>query len=183
MATVSFFLRRILWVVAGFLLLWTLLGDSEVIGFVLFVLTVLAAIGYRWIDDEAFGEYLHRFTIFAPPKVEEVHDAQHHTYRDTLYHRDTPTTLVRLLEDLRRNNTCVRIHYGDPETGREERSVTGYVNCSSGAVQIPLLSQAAGRGGVALLDHCIVKVYDLENDYVLYQHPTYYKVEAGEPIA
>ena len=183
MATFSFFLRRFLWIAAGFLLVWTLLGDSEVLGVVLFALVVMAAIGYRWLDDEAFGEYLHRYTIFAPPKVEEVHDVQHHAYQDTLYHKDTPTTLVRLLEDLRRKNTPVRISYGDPETGLEERSVTGYINCSSGAVRIPLLAQSAGRGGVALIDHCIVQVRDLEHDYVLYQHPTYYRLEtATEPL-
>jgi hypothetical protein len=180
MVTVSFFLRRGAWLAAGVLLVSTFLVEQSVLMFACFLLVTLCAVGYTWFDNEQFGEPLSRFAFFHPETGRSVYeDARtHHDVQQTYYHKDTPRELVRLLDDLRQKGTRVGIHYGDPVTGLEERSVEGYVNCSSGAVQIPLLSQHGQQGGAPLIDQCIVQVVDLKHGYVLYQHPKYHAVKS-----
>ncbi len=175
----SYLLRRGVWIVAAILFVSTFFVENGVFTFVLFLLVVFSAIGYSWLDNETFGELLSNFAILSSKKETRVYDKtlQHHAVNDTYYHKDSPRDLVRLLEDLRHKNTHVQIHYGDPVTGLEERVETGYVNCSTGAVQIPLLSQRGQHGGVPLLDHCIVQIIDVERDFILYQHPTFHQDE------
>ncbi len=55
--------------------------------------------------------------------------------------------------------------------------MAGYVNRSSGALQIPLLGQRGQRGGVPIEDHCILQIVDLDRDFVPYQHPSYHEFE------
>ena len=178
MDTFSFLLRRAVWILAAILLVSTFFAENGALMFVSFLLVVFCALGYRWFDNATFGELLSNFAVLSQEKEPEVHDPSrvHQSFRETYYHKATPRELVRLLEDVRQKNTHVCIHYGDPVTGLVERQVNGYVNCSSGAVQIPLLSKNGRHGGVPLLDHCIIKVVDLERDFILYQHPTYHQV-------
>ncbi len=180
----SYLLRKGVWIVAAILFVSTFFVENGVFTFVLFLLVVFSALGYSWLDNETFGELLSNFAILSKEKETRVYDKtlQHHAVNDTYYHKDSPRDLVGLLEDLRRKNTHVQIHYGDPVTGLEERVVTGYVNCSSGAVQIPLLSQRGQHGGVPLLDHCIVQIIDVERDFILYQHPTYHQTEEEDDV-
>ena len=182
MDTFSFLLRRGAWVVAAILLISTFFVENNVLTFVLFVVVVFCAAGYSWLDNEAFGELLSNFAILSKEKETRVYDSTrtHQSFRDTYYHKDSPRDLVRLLEDLRHKNTHVRVHYGDPVTGLEERAVEGCVNISSGAVQIPLLSPRGKLGGTPLLDHCIVQIVDIKRDYILYQHPTYHQAGGAE---
>ena len=178
MDTFSFLLRRAVWILAGILLVSTFFAKNGVLMFVCFLLVVFCALGYRWFDNEKFGELLSNFAVFSTEKESEVYDPSrvHQSFRETYYHKATPKDLVRLLEDLRQQYTHVRIFYGDPVTGLEERHVDGYVNCSSGALQIPLLSRNGQQGGTPLLDHHIVQIVDIERDFILYQHPTYHQV-------
>ncbi len=178
METFSFLLRRSVWILAAILLVSTFFAENGVMMFLSFLLVVFCALGYRWFDNATFGELLSSFAVLSKEKEPEVEDPSrvHQSFRETYYHKATPKELVRLLEDLRRQNTHVRVHYGDPVTGLVERHVDGHVNCSSGAVQIPLLSKHGQHGGAPLLDHCIVKIVDLERDFILYQHPTYHQL-------
>ena len=183
MDTFSFLLRRAVWILAGILLVSTFFAKNGVLMFVCFLLVVFCALGYRWFDNEKFGELLSNFAVLSREQEPEIYDPSrvHQSFRETYYHKATPKELVRLLETLRQQYTHVRIHYGDPVTGLEERHVDGYVNCSSGAVQIPLLSRNGQHGGIPLLDHRIVQIIDIERDFILYQHPTYHL--AGDDAA
>ena len=178
MDTFSFLLRRAVWILAAILFVSTFFAEKGVLMFVSFLLVVFCALGYRWFDNAAFGELLSSFAVLSREKEPKVYDPTrvHQSFRETYYHKATPKELVRLLEDTRQKKNHVCIHYGDPVTGLVERQTNGYVNCSSGAVQIPLLSKNGRPGGVPLLDHCIIKIVDLERDFILYQHPTYHQI-------
>ena len=173
METFSFFLRVSFWGGACFFLLKAFISGESVIDFGLFLLMVLVAWGYSWFDNEVFGEVIHYSEPPPPPSIKPVDDYGHYVFQNTYYHQDTPQALVELLEELQQNRTCVRLFYGDPDTGEEERSATGYVNVSSGAVQIPLLAAADKPGGTPIPDQQIVKVVDAGTLQVLYMHPSY----------
>ena len=99
----------------------------------------------------------------------------------TAYHRDTPDSLVQILENLRNSRARVRIYLGDRNTGRdweESSDVFGAVGRSTGRIKIPILvNNARSFGGGALLDNCIVKLeYANKKDGgVIWQHPKYHR--------
>ena len=175
MDTVSFFIRASLWGAALILLAWSVFVEAGVLNFSLTFLVALLAWGYDRIDKAAFGDLVGHERE-PESTVEEVErDAYlNRAVLETHYHHDTPDAVARALEDLRKNHTHARLHYGNVDTGFAERSVDGYVNRSSGALQIPLLGQHPQRGGIPIDDHRIVQIVDLENDEVLYLHPSYH---------
>jgi len=102
----------------------------------------------------------------------------------TTYHDRTPAEVVALLE---RNRTTsaytrprLRLEYGDAETGRAWGDVeTGYVGRSSGPVKVPIiLHNLRSMGGGAISDGSIVRISMARGGSVLWQHPTYQRVDA-----
>ncbi len=90
------------------------------------------------------------------------------------YHQDTPVRLVRLLENLRREGTLVRVFYGDVKTGQswhDEHDIIGRIGRSTGNIKIPLLVADGESGGCGLLDHCIIRIDSDEG--TLYRHRTF----------
>jgi hypothetical protein len=83
-------------------------------------------------------------------------------YQGTAYHAETPDEVVSILDRALNNhrNTRLRIHYGDPKTGKAWGDVeTGYIGRSTGSIKIPLLIKTTrSLGGGGLLDHCIIKI-------------------------
>lgn len=96
----------------------------------------------------------------------------------TCYDARTHFGVVRVLDDLissRPRTRRVRLDYGDTATGQswgEEFDIEGYVGRSTGKNRIPLLIPPRARGGQAVLDHCIVAIYNA-NGGALYRHPAY----------
>lgn len=99
------------------------------------------------------------------------------TYRQeptgTCYHDATPSEVVRVLERARIDRTRLRVFYGDTDTGRcwnDEFHTQGTLSRSRGPVKVPLLmATARSVSGLALLDHCIVRIQ--AGRRVLYTHP------------
>lgn len=99
------------------------------------------------------------------------------TQDGTYYDVRTPSAVVDVLERCRRERVRVRVWYGDAATGRswdEENETTGYIGRSTGMHKIPLLiHNARSTGGGGLLDHCVVKVLDIQACRILWQHPQF----------
>ena len=153
MSTLSFFLRVILWTV------------------------LVGAYLHSRYDERTFGALIHEHALRLPrlKKMIVGPGASYQLYGDTYFHRDTPEALVHLLDALREKYAHVQIHYGNVETGLEKRVVTGYVERSKGSPQLLLLVQLGEPGGVAILDHHVVRLVDLDRDWVCYQHPAYHQ--------
>jgi hypothetical protein len=94
------------------------------------------------------------------------------------FHKDTPERVKELLKLLNFSRRRVRIWYGDKETGRawnEEHHVTGTIGRSSGYSKIPLMiPNRRSHGGPALLDHCIIRIDDINDRKTLYKHPNFH---------
>ena len=94
------------------------------------------------------------------------------------YNDKTDPDMVERLERVRMNGTRVRFHWGDVETGEDWGDtchVEGTLGVSTGTMKIPLLiHNARSHGGMAILDHCIVKITTTRGKRVLYEHPKYH---------
>lgn len=95
----------------------------------------------------------------------------------THYRVGTPVDVIHILERARRNDTIVRVFYGDVETGRdwtEEYDTIGRVGRSMGPIKIPLLiANARSMGGGSILTDCIVRITIGKRD--VYRHPNYHQ--------
>lgn len=94
----------------------------------------------------------------------------------TWFHPDTPIEVRRILERYRKSGKPLRLFYGDKETGRdwlEESDVVGTVARSCGVLKVPILLAKGESWGVSILDHCIVKLVDVESRKELWAHPKY----------
>lgn len=110
-----------------------------------------------------------------------VKDSQKRKYKQTssgtCYDIKTPDNLVSVLERARENGKRLKVYLGDPKTGRdwhEESDKYIRIGRSTGNFKIPLsIANSRSTGGGALLDSCIIKLIDTQNNVVLYQHPKY----------
>ena len=96
--------------------------------------------------------------------------------KETWFDPDTPFKVRRILEKYRKSGETLRIFYGDTETGRdwmEENEVLGHVGRSTGIFKVPLMVEPGNSGGMALLDHCIVRMQDGKTGRELYRHKDY----------
>lgn len=94
----------------------------------------------------------------------------------TFYDGRTSDDVIRILERCRRNETLVRIDFGDTETGHswsEEFDVVGHIGRSMGPMKVPLLVGPDEHGGPHMLDHCIVAITYVESGHTAYRHATY----------
>ena len=93
------------------------------------------------------------------------------------FDKSTPDQVCRILANYCGDRSQrVRVFYGDTKTGKdwfEFYDVIGYIGRSTGTVKIPLLIHSSrSLGGVAILDHCIVKITIDKRE--VYKHPNYY---------
>lgn len=106
-----------------------------------------------------------------------IGEARKANLKETWFHLNTPVEVRRILERYRKSGNPIRIFYGETETGRdwlEENDVVGIVARSSGIFKVPiLLKSREAPGGGAILDHCIVKLMDVESRKALWAHPKY----------
>jgi len=96
--------------------------------------------------------------------------------KETWFHLETPFEVRRILERYRKSRKPIRVFYGDRETGRdwlEENDVTGIVARTSGIFKVPILLKIGETWGTSILDHCIVKLMDVEDRRVLWVHLQY----------
>ena len=93
------------------------------------------------------------------------------------FHPDTPNGVAEALYRLRCSQSRCRIWYGDTQTGKvwdEENDVTGAVEASTGSCKVPLLiPNARSIGGTHLLDHCILKIVNINARQTIYKHPKF----------
>lgn len=113
-------------------------------------------------------------------------EAKYQIVNGTAYHAETPPAVVAAIEGVRASGQRIRLHYGDPDTGRdwmEEFDVTGRVGRSGGSIRVPLLLYSArSTGAPSVLDHCIVRIRPSRGGgHDLYRHPKYHVVEG--PVA
>ncbi len=104
-------------------------------------------------------------------------------FNGVYYNQNTPFEVVKALDDARRHNYRIRLHYGEtdsnkPDVGRdwhEELFVTGYVRISTEPPNVPVLRRTQrSTGGAAILDHCIVRIRRKDQgNATIYQHSTY----------
>lgn len=109
-------------------------------------------------------------------EVKEINGKKYKVLNGTYYNEKTSDEVIRVLENSRKNNSRIRVFYGDAETGRDWLEIydtIGTVGRSMGDIKIPLLIKTARSfGGGALLDHCIVKI--TIDKRVVYKNPKYY---------
>lgn len=95
----------------------------------------------------------------------------------TSYHEQTPDHICTILERARSSRNRLKIHYGDPLSGRAWGDVvTCYIGRSAGENKIPLeVFNSRSYGGGGLLDACIVKIEyaNKKKGGVIWQHPSY----------
>lgn len=177
MSTLSFFVRVTLWAVAAIMFTRVVFMGGNRVEIVVLVVVLVAAFLHRWYDEKEFGALVREHAMRLPhiKKMIARPKGAYQIYCDTYYHRDTPEAVVHLLETLRRKDAHVQIHYGNVESGLEKRVVTGYIERSTGSPQILLLVQLGEPGVVAILDHHIVRLIDLDREGVCYQHPAYHQ--------
>lgn len=97
--------------------------------------------------------------------------------RTTFYHYRTSPEVRRVIDELLRGSIArkVRVWIGDVGTGvpwLEEHDVLGWFGRSLGPLRVPLLISSRGDGGgVAVLDHCILRIARVtsQSAQVLYQ--------------
>lgn len=111
--------------------------------------------------------------------------ARHPASQKTWFQPGTPVKLASVLEKARRDDTVVRLFFGDPETGKDslqEWDVTGFVGRTNGTFQTPILCEAyatEGGGlrsspfGDVIRSRSVLRVLEVLTQKVLYQHPRY----------
>lgn len=100
--------------------------------------------------------------------------------RETWFDLNTPVEVRRILERYRKGDRKIRLFYGDTQTGQdwmEENDVIGTIRRSCGIFKAPLLIEEGEYSGPAILDHCIVRLMDVESGKELYRHPKYSQPE------
>jgi hypothetical protein len=94
------------------------------------------------------------------------------------FHADTNPQVKELLTLLNHSRRRIRIWYGDTITGRswnDEYHITGTVGRSSGTAKIPLIiANRRSHGGPSILDHCIIRIDDINARKTLYKHPNFH---------
>jgi hypothetical protein len=94
------------------------------------------------------------------------------------FKEQTHPKVKELLELLNHSRRRVRIWYGDVETGKswnDEYHVTGTIGRSTGIAKIPLMvANRRSHGGGAILDHCIIRIDDINARQTLYKHPNFH---------
>ena len=96
----------------------------------------------------------------------------------TYYHPETPSTVIRALENARVAGYRVELVYGDVASGRawdpSATPDTGTIGRSMGPMKSALLIRTRrSMGGDAILTHCIVAIrYTTGKRGYLYKHPT-----------
>jgi len=96
----------------------------------------------------------------------------------TWFNPKTPRQVCEVLEVIRKRGEKIRVFYGDPKTGRDwnqEQDVIGHIGRSIGPMKVPLLlDDEDGVGGMAMLDHCLVRIIRIEDGKEQYRHPSYH---------
>lgn len=89
----------------------------------------------------------------------------------------TPSDVRKAIASAHRSGQRVRLFFGDRETGRawaEESDVLGTIGASMGGCRVPLLIRdARSIGGGAILDSCIVAMFDCTTGRTLYKHAAF----------
>ena len=109
-------------------------------------------------------------------EVKEINGKKYKVLNGTYYNEKTSDEVIRVLENSRKNNSRIRVFYGDTETGRDWLEIydtIGTVGRSMGDIKIPLLIKTVRSFcGGALLDYCIVKI--TIDKRVVYKNPKYH---------
>lgn len=111
-----------------------------------------------------------KYTIKALDKVVESHNG-----KVCCYHKNTPDSLIELLETLHRTRQRVRVVYGNLDTGVAWTSATpsrGRIGRSGGGMgAIPLLVRTSrSLGGEALMEGRILRIYESPSNKLLYAY-------------
>lgn len=97
--------------------------------------------------------------------------------KEVWFQGDVSFKLKRILTEIIKTRTPVRLHYGDRATGcdwLEEFDIKGIISTSGPPQRIPiLLPRSNSTGGSAVLVDCIVRIVDKKGN-LLYQHPNYH---------
>lgn len=98
----------------------------------------------------------------------------------TTYHKDTPLEVVHALEVARMGKVKVRVWYGENGVSWDDENDTiGRIGRSCGTVKIPLLIKNKRSMGGGLLDHCIVKIVDVNTRHIIWQHAKFSQTYFG----
>jgi len=99
----------------------------------------------------------------------------------TAFNKDTPRSVIDIMNRFLHTKKRLRLYYGDPNTGRdwgETHDIEGYIGRSTGQYKVPLLiANRRSMGGGAILTANIVKIeYANKKDGgVLLRHPNYHR--------
>lgn len=108
---------------------------------------------------------------------------------ETWHHPAALPEVCKIIDRCIKNDTHVRLFYGDTETGRdwgEENDVLGTIGRTTGPLKTPILVPKGECSGTTILEHCLVKIMDADTRRVLwtherYQSPTFLITEDNTP--
>lgn len=104
-------------------------------------------------------------------------DDKYKFHRDLWFKNETPLRVCDVLASSYARQKRIRIWYGDIETGvawAEEHDVVGTIGRSTGPRKVPLLLYRSNTGGgPAVLDHCIVRIDEVDSKWAAYKHPLF----------
>jgi hypothetical protein len=95
---------------------------------------------------------------------------------DTYFDPGTSPAVMQVLESCRKSHRRVRLVFGDTRTGQswfDEFDVVGPVGRSTGWLKVPLLIEAGGVGGGAILTACLLCIIDWQSGAALYTHSAF----------
>lgn len=133
---------------------------------------IVAYLGLSLPLNEADKGTLGQYALYR----QAVTQAAKANIKETWFDPETPAKVRRILEQYRKSGEELRVFYGDTETGRswmDENDVMGKIGRSCGTFKVPLLIENGEHGGPAMLDHCVIRLMDVESGKELYRHPKF----------
>lgn len=116
---------------------------------------------------ELYGHLQRARTVFADSKF----------VQQTFFARAASPELRKILEKIRKDETVIRVWYGDPATGLsdlQENDTIGRVGRSRGAQKIPLLLPAHQHSGGALGEGSLLCIRRESDGLILWQHKRFH---------
>jgi hypothetical protein len=92
----------------------------------------------------------------------------------SLYSRKSAPEVINILEQSRRRKQRILITYGNPKSGKVDktyRTYRGHVSLTQDNIPV-LMPTPRSKRGITILDDCILKIQESPGGIILYRHPS-----------